>query len=78
MYHEFEENKKAHNARSKLERYVDACQIDVFISICQMDYVGTDTADTTFYIQVICRLVSAQDSIFGLILWYVAKIIYLS
>ena len=77
MYTAFGQDEESHDAQRDLDRFIDACHIDVFISICQMDYVGTDTAATTFYIQVICRLVSAQDSIFGLILWYVAKIIYL-
>ena len=38
-----------------MERLVDACQIDVFISVYQMDYVGTDTANTTFYAEDVCN-----------------------
>ena len=51
MYHAFEQNEESHDAWRELERFVDTFQLDVYISICQMDYVGTDTADTTFYVQ---------------------------
>ena len=58
MYHAFEQDEEAHNARKQLQCFVDACKLNVFISVCQMDYVGTDTADTTFYIQDVCNEIS--------------------
>ena len=41
-----------------MQCFVDACKLNVFISVCQMDYVGTDTADTTFYVQEVCNDIS--------------------
>ena len=35
----------------ELEQFVHACQLDVFISLCRVDCIWTDTADTTFYVQ---------------------------
>ena len=58
MYHSFQQDEEAHNAHRELESFVDACQLDIFISICRMDYVGNDTANTTFYIQEVCNEMS--------------------
>ena len=58
MYHTFEKYDEAHNALRELEQFVDACQLDVFIFVCRMEYVGTDTDDTTFYVQEVCNEIS--------------------
>ena len=34
MYHAFAQDEEAHDARRELERFVDACKLDVFISVC--------------------------------------------
>ena len=58
MYHVLEQDEETYNVRRELERFVDACQLDVFIYVCCMDYVGTDTSDTTFYVQEVCNEIS--------------------
>ena len=58
MYHAFEQEEEDHEAQRELERFVYACQLDVYISVCWMDYVGTATADTTFYVQDVCNEIS--------------------
>ena len=44
----FVQDEEDHYSWIYLERFIDACQLDVFISVCSMDYVGTDNSDTTF------------------------------
>ena len=39
----------------ELEQFVHACQLDVFISLCRVDCIWTDTADTTFYVEEVCN-----------------------
>ena len=58
MYQEFEHDEESNYAWRELERFVDDFQLYVFISICRMDYVGTDTTDTTFYVQEVCNEIS--------------------
>ena len=58
MYQSFEQDEEAHDTRRELKQFVDDFQLYIFISICQMDYVGTDTADTTFYVQEVCNEIS--------------------
>ena len=55
MYHAFEQDKKSHYARRELERFVDACQLDFFIPVCLIDYVGTDTNENMFNVQEVCN-----------------------
>ena len=55
MYHAFEQDEEDNDAWRKLKQFVNACQLDIFISVCRMEYIGTDTADTTFYVQEVCN-----------------------
>ena len=58
MYQEFEHDEESNDAWRELERFVDDFQLYVFISICRMDNVETDTTDTTFYVQEVCNEIS--------------------
>ena len=64
MYHAFEKYEESHDARRELEQLVDSCQLDVFIYICRIDYVGTDTVDTVFYSQEVCNEISQLCQVF--------------
>ena len=65
MYHIFEQDEEAHASRRELERFFNVCQLDVFISVCCMDYISTDTADTTFYVQEVCNEISKLSQLWN-------------
>ena len=54
----FEQDEESHDAQRQLEIFADTCKLDVFIFVCRMEYVGTENADTMFYVQQLCNDIS--------------------
>ena len=37
---------------------MDECRLDIFITVCRMDYVGTNNYGITLYVQEVCNYIA--------------------
>ena len=44
--------------KEKLRKYGETCKMDVYLHLCEQDYVGEDSMDKTLNAQEVCRKIN--------------------